>query len=74
MPSSVLIATLATSFYDDPSLLWNAPASIAVQQHWDCGHTFVVTPAVGFKGNFTVKLTLSDGTTSVLKTFNVRVI
>ena len=53
-----LVATLDSTFYADPSRLWNAkPAPTLSMQ----GNQLTITPAAGFVGTFRVQATVSDG-------------
>ncbi len=67
-----LVATLDAGFYADPSLLWNAapPPAVAFTV---TGNQLTVDPPVGYSGSFQVEVSLSDGTTSVQRTFTVTV-
>jgi hypothetical protein len=73
MAASALVATLDSSYYVDPSKLWNAqpaaPATVAVT-----GNQLVIQPRAGFTGAFTVTVTLSDGITTSTRTFKVTVV
>jgi hypothetical protein len=66
-----LIATFSTSYYADPSLLWNAtpsvPATVSVT-----GTQLTIMPN-GFVGTFIVQVSVSDGTTSTAQQFSVTV-
>lgn len=72
MTAGALIATLDKSFYNDPSLLWNAqptiPASITFS-----GNKMTITPLAGFTGSFTIQVTASDGVASASRTLTVNV-
>src|SRR5207245_3937135 len=67
---SNLVAVLNTSYYVDPSLLWNAqpppnpPVTVSVS-----GSQLTIRPAVTYAGTFTVAATVSDGTTTVTRSF-----
>lgn len=73
MAASALVATLDSSYYVDPSKLWNAqpavPAVVTVN-----GNQLVIRPGTGFVGTFTVSVTLSDGITTSTRSFQVTVV
>lgn len=72
--SGALVATLDASFYQDPSLLWNAqspiapPVTIAVM-----GNQLTISPAASFVGTFTVQVAVQDGQLTTARTFSVMV-
>jgi len=71
---AALIATLDSSYYDDPSLLWNAqPASAPAIGVSITGNQLTIQPPSGYTGSFTVQVTMSDGQTSVSQSFQVTV-
>ena len=70
-----LIATLDSSFYQDPSLLWNAHAGLPVPVSLIVtGYQLTIQTAANFIGNFTVQVTVSDGSAISTKSFTVSVI
>jgi hypothetical protein len=72
MSSSGLIASLGTSYYADPSQLWNAKASPAIAVTVK-GNQLTVQAPSGIKGSFVVQVTVSDGASTVTKSFTVTV-
>lgn len=72
MSASALVATLDSSYYVDPSKLWNAqpaaPATVTVT-----GNQVIIQPRTGFTGTFTVTVTLDDGITTSTEKFQVTV-
>ncbi len=72
LSSTSLVATLDSSFYQDPSLLWNAQAVTAAPVTVTMvGNQLTVRPTAGFMGTFNVQVTVSDGITSVRQSFLV---
>ncbi len=67
-----LVATVSTTCYADPSLLWNAqpgqtpPVKLSV-----AGNQLTVQVAAGYTGSFQIQVAVSDGTHSVSSTFTV---
>lgn len=72
MAAGALVTTLDKSFYDDPSLLWNAQPTIPATVTFS-GNKMTITPLAGFTGSFTVQVTASDGVASATRTFTVNV-
>ena len=69
-----LVATLDSSFYQDPSLLWNAQPPVTPHVSFAfAGNQMTVMPAAGVVGTFSLQVTLSDGQVSVKQTFTVTV-
>jgi hypothetical protein len=68
--TGTLIATMDTSYYVDPSLLYNATPGATVSVS---GNQLTVTPDPTFVGIITVTATASDGTLSDSKTFTLTV-
>ncbi len=74
LAATSLVATLDSSFYQDPSLLWNAlpgvpvPATVSVT-----ANQLTITPAAGFVGTFTVQASVSDGIATAMKSFTITV-
>lgn len=66
--SSTLLASLDTSFYADPSLLWNAPSAGPKATATIVGNQVVVTLRQPYHGAVAVQVTVSDGIASVKKT------
>jgi hypothetical protein len=72
--ASTMIATLDSSYYNDPSLLSEAqtPAAESVIATIS-GSTLTIDPAVGFVGSFQVTVAVTDGVDTSQQTFNVTV-
>jgi subtilisin family serine protease len=71
---AALIATLNASYYNDPSLLWNAqPAGAPAISVSISGNRLVIQPPSGYTGSFTVQVTVSDGQASTSQSFQVTV-
>jgi hypothetical protein len=68
--TGTLLATLDTSYYADPSLLYNATPGATVSLS---GNQLTVTPNPGFTGVLTVTATAGDGFTTVSQTFTLTV-
>jgi hypothetical protein len=65
-----LVATLNSSYYADPSLLWQAqPAPTLVVT----GNQLTIQVPSGFTGNFTVQVTVNNGFATATQTFTVTV-
>jgi hypothetical protein len=73
MAASALVATLDSSYYVDPSKLWNAQPAVAAVVTVN-GNQLVIRPGTGFVGTFTVSVTLSDGITTSTRSFQVTVV
>jgi subtilisin family serine protease len=69
--ASTLIARLDSSYYNDPSKLWNAVPSAAAATVSVVNNQLIVTLAQPFRGSISVKVTVSDGLASVTKTIVV---
>ncbi|HMF19998.1 MAG TPA: hypothetical protein VKE98_22520, partial [Gemmataceae bacterium] len=67
-----LVATLGSSYYVNPSLLWNAKPAVAITVTLKGNQLTIQAPA-GAKGSFVVQVTVSDGTSTVTKSFTVTV-
>src|SRR5262249_26838287 len=65
-----LVATLDSSYYADPSKLWNAlpPPQLSV-----VNNQLTIDPPSGFVGAFTVQATVTDGIASASRSFTVNV-
>ncbi len=72
LSSQGLVATLGPSFYADPSLLWSAANPPPVVLTFS-GNQLTVDPPAGYAGSFGVEVTVSDGTTTAVRTFSVTV-
>jgi hypothetical protein len=74
LAASSLVATLDGTFYQDPSLLWNAqpPVTPSVSFAFS-GNRMTVTPAANVAGTFAVQVTMSAGQVNVSQTFNLTV-
>ncbi|MCH7688693.1 MAG: hypothetical protein IH899_18750 [Planctomycetes bacterium] len=69
-----MIATLDSSYYNDPSLLAEAQApTTADVTATISGSTLTIDPAVNFVGSFQVTVAATDGVDTVRQTFNVTV-
>lgn len=69
-----VIATLDSSFYQDPSLLWNAQPGTAIPVTTTVtGNQLTIQPAAGYLGTFTVQVSVSDGVTTSQRSFTVNV-
>jgi hypothetical protein len=68
--TGTLIATMDTSYYADPSLLYNATRGATVSV---TGNQLTITPDAGFVGTLTVTATASDGSLSDSKSFTLTV-
>jgi hypothetical protein len=71
--TGTLIATFDTSYYADPSLLYNAtpgtsPATVSVS-----GNVLTITPNAAFVGSFVVQATATDGVVNTTSYFQVTV-
>lgn len=71
--TGTLIATLPTSYYADPSLLYNARGGSPAATVTASGNVLTVTPNAGSSGVFYVRATVSDGTFSASQFFPVTV-
>ena len=70
--ASTLVATLDSSYYNDPSLLWDAQAPSAIDVTATLsGSTLTIDPAVDFLGSFQVTVSASDGVDTARETFTV---
>jgi len=70
-----LLANLDPSYYADPSLLWNAqPGSAPNVTLAIAGNHLTVLPPTGYTGNFTIQVSVSDGSASDTKSFQVTVV
>ena len=70
-----LTATLDTSYYADPSKLWNAPPTeVSVAAAIDAAGRLTVSPAAGFVGDLRVTVAAADGAASVTRSFAVHVV
>ena len=72
MSSAALVATLGPSYYVNPSLLWNAKPAVAITVTLKGNQLTIQAPA-GAKGSFIVQVTVSDGTSTVTKSFTITV-
>jgi hypothetical protein len=72
MASTALVAVLGSSYYADPSLLWNAKPAAAVTVTVN-GNQLTIRAPSGTTGSFVVQVTVSDGSSSVTKSFTVTV-
>jgi hypothetical protein len=69
-----LIATLDSSFYADPSLLWNAqPSALPIVSLSISGNQLTIQRPGTFTGTFQVQAAVSDGSSSATQTFQVTV-
>ena len=70
---SALIASLGVSYYNDPSLLWNAqaPGSTPNVTLTITGNQLSINAPAGYIGTFSVLVTASDGSLSSAQTFTV---
>ena len=68
-----LLATFPTSFYADPSLLWNAQASSGGPTTSITGNQLTIQAPAGSAGAYQVTVTASDGTLSTSQTFTLTV-
>jgi len=70
---SSLVATLGAEYYHDPSLLHDAqpvPAALAGDVSVSVsGNTLTIDPAADYTGRFFVRANVSDGLTTITKTF-----
>ncbi len=74
LADSSLIATLDSSFYQDPSLLWNAQPSVTPPVSFAfSGNQLTITPAVSVLGAFIVQVTVTDGQVTAQQNFTVTV-
>ncbi|MGW8257140.1 MAG: S8 family serine peptidase, partial [Thermoguttaceae bacterium] len=79
LASSTLVYSFNASYYANPQLLFNAqPSSLVVLSGGSVslsveGNQLIIDPAAGFKGDFYVKLTVSDGAASASRSFKVTV-
>jgi subtilisin family serine protease len=72
--AAALVATLDSSFYQDPSLLWNAqPGAAAPVTLRVTGSQLTIQPAASFVGTFTVQVNVSDGIATTRGWFTVSV-
>ncbi|MEI7684829.1 MAG: Ig-like domain-containing protein, partial [Planctomycetota bacterium] len=69
--ASTLIARLDSSYYNDPSKLWNAVPAAAAATVSVVKNQLIVTLAQPFRGSISVNVTVSDGLASVTKTIVV---
>ncbi len=67
-----LIATLSTSYYADPSLLWNAQPAVIPTVSVANGQLTIQAPA-GSAGSYQIEVTASDGALSANQTFTLTV-
>src|SRR5581483_10369968 len=71
---AALLATLDSSFYQDPSKLWNAaPAQLPPVSLTVTGSQLTIHATAPYTGTFTVQVTASDSRASAATTFNVTV-
>lgn len=69
-----LIASLDVSFYQDPSLLWNAQPGTGVPVTVNVvGTQLTIQPAAGFVGSFSVQVSATDSIATSSRTFAVSV-
>jgi hypothetical protein len=71
--TGTLVAALTTDYYQNPSLLYNAPAAPAVQLGIVAGNQLVIDPATSFVGTFDVVAYVSDGVAAAARHFTVTV-
>lgn len=69
--NSVPVAAVGAKVYNEPSLLYNAPASVANVMYTP--GQLVIEPVSGFVGTIYVSLTASDGSKEVAASFEVTV-
>jgi hypothetical protein len=69
--TGTFIATLPISYYNDPSLLYNAQAGNPVATVTASGSVLTITPSAGFTGTFDVRATVTDGTFAVSRYITV---
>ncbi len=70
--SASLIARLNAGYHSDPSLLWNAqPFQASSVTYQIVGNQLTITRAPSLVGSFTVQVTVSDGVSSVSRSFTV---
>jgi hypothetical protein len=72
MSAAGLVASLSSSYYATPSLLWNAKPAPAIAVTLKGNQLTIQAPA-GARGSFVVQVTVSDGTSTVTKSFTVTV-
>lgn len=68
-----LIATFSTSYYNDPSLLWNAQPAGAAPTLSVAGNVLTVQAPADSSGTFSIQVTASDGSLSSSQTFTVTI-
>ena len=69
-----LIATLPTSFYTDPSLLWNAqPSSAAPPTVSIVGNKLTIAAPQGATGSYQIQVSVSDGKQTASQTFTLTI-
>ena len=72
MQAANLVATLASTFYADPSLLWNAQASNAATPTLSIvGNQLTIQAPAGMSDSFQIQVTASDGKLSSSQTFTL---
>ena len=75
LAAGALVATFDSSFYQDPSLLWNAQPPVAAPATFAfTGNQLVVTPAASVIGTFNVQVTLTSGAINLTQTFHITVL
>jgi subtilisin family serine protease len=72
---AALVSMLNGSFYNDPSLLWNAQPSAAPGISVSItGNQLTIQPPSGYSGSFTIQVTVSDGQATASQSFTVMVL
>jgi hypothetical protein len=71
-----LLATFDATYHADPSLLYNATAGggAAPATVTRSGNQLTVAPTAGYTGTFAVTVSISDGSITTTRTFNVTVV
>lgn len=73
MQSANLIATLPVSYYDDPSLLWNAQPGAAPTLKVVGNQLTIIAGANSAPGTYQIQVAASDGVLKSFETFSVTV-
>jgi subtilisin family serine protease/subtilisin-like proprotein convertase family protein/nuclear transport factor 2 (NTF2) superfamily protein len=69
-----LVATLDSSYYNDPAKLWNPQAPAAIPATVDAAGKLTIDPPAGFTGDIRVTANVSDGISLDAKSFVVHVV
>jgi hypothetical protein len=69
--TGALVATLDSSYWADPSTLYNATPGTVPATVTTAGNVVTITTDAGFVGAFGVRVTVSDGTQSATQLFKV---